>query len=109
MSPSIILYANRPGTIGITEGIEKTSGGLFRMCAIWILIIPTAVAPRKEAKTIPTSKFMTVNLINPPTAPSMPMEKITRRGTLKRTANPIAAMPAQILFVIISRSIILEI
>ena len=68
------------------------------MCAIRMATIPIATAPRKEANTIPRSKFIAVNLINPPIAPSDQIEKIVRRGTLNRTAKPIAAMPAQKLF-----------
>jgi hypothetical protein len=93
----------------MTDGIENTNGGLFRMCAIWILMIPITVAPRNDAKTIPDSNCMAVNLISPPIAPSDPIEKRTRRGTLKSTANPMAAMPAQKLFMRISRIILSEI
>jgi len=95
--------------MGITDGIEKTSGGLFRKCAIWMLMMPTTVAPRNEPKTIPRSKCMAENLINPPMAPIPQMAKMVLRGTLNRMANPMAAIPDQILLVIISIKIILKV
>jgi hypothetical protein len=73
-----------------------------------MLIMPITVAPKNDANTIPNSKCIAVNLISPPNAPRVQIEKITRRGTLNRIAKPMAAMPAQKLFDIISSRIILE-
>jgi hypothetical protein len=72
-----------------------------------MLTIPITIAPRNEAKTIPNSNCIVENLVRPPNAPRAHMEAKARRGTLNNIAKPIAAIPAQKLLVIISKSIIL--
>ncbi len=70
--------------------------------------IPTATAPKNEAKTTLISKFIAVNLINPPIAPIHQIGNKVRRGTLKSMAKPMAAIPAQKPLINISANTIIK-
>jgi hypothetical protein len=96
-SPSIVLYAREPGTMGITDGILITVGGTCRQWEKGKLINPAADAPASEANIIPpvTSGSIMVNFKNPATKALRNIGSNPLDGVLKSTANPSAAMPHQ--------------
>tara|TARA_R110002049_G_C9178388_1_gene563382 strand:+ start:11944 stop:12207 length:264 start_codon:yes stop_codon:yes gene_type:complete len=81
--------------MGITGGIQKTTGGWCILCAMGMLITATKSTAIKVAKTMCTLKLIRANFMIPAPKPNKNTVMMVPRGMLNNMPKPKAAMPDQ--------------